>query len=571
MMRAAVRLARTLGIVAALGLFGHGAAMAQNDAFDDPGKAVRGVAGGAIGDLVPTAPTVDGGSISVGATAQVVVLFRNDSGQPITTGPIQLYPSSTVNATTSLNQCQQEPLPPGGSCAVSISVKALSAGDWRVEMLMRHSGRSRLVTATIAGKVEESDKQRENFSSDIESIPNEVKFGTVSSGQPVVKGVVLRNTTNDPITVNSIYIEAAEQSGFTLKTDCEKLAPGQACIVTITWSPNITGASSGVLLVEHSGPTSVASIPLDGQYTPADTTKADTFPKAVPGKGLLVSSQESVDFGKDINTGSALTVSLVNVGDAPIRLKTLHLSGGNDGLSIAKSGCVPGAVLQPVEACALTLNWSPVRQGAMIDDVQVTHDGARGVLVLPVKGAATAAISQDSKAVRLDSSGAAVTTSVDRGGRGSSGGNGGGGQETASVDPASTLDGFAVTSHSPDRAIITGPGGSRIIFNGQKVVVGGFVWAASILPAGVEMKSGSEKVLLLFDRSLNSINRSGGQSAGSATSNSAPTLTAAPTVSAGNSSAPSSVVASAPAASVSAPAASTGTASAAPAAIGLPK
>jgi hypothetical protein len=249
-----------------LGLWSAGA-HAQSNAFDDPGKSMAGGKGG--GDIVPSSPVVDGGSISVGATAQIVVLFRNDGSQPITTGPIQLYPGSTVSANIALNQCAQEPLPPGGSCAVSVSVKALSAGDWRVEMLMRHSGRSRLVTATINGKVEESATQKENFSSDVEAIPQDIKFGTVTSGQPVVKGIVLRNTTSEPLDINSIYIEAAEQSGFSLKTDCDKLAPGQACIVTVTWSPVMAGVAYGVLLVEHSGPTSVASVPLEGTFTPA--------------------------------------------------------------------------------------------------------------------------------------------------------------------------------------------------------------------------------------------------------------------------------------------------------------
>ena len=483
-------------------------ARAQSSAFDDPNK---GRASGPGGDLVPTSPTVDGGSVSIGATTQVVVLFRNDSGQPVTTGAIQLYPASTVSASVALNQCAQEMLPPGGVCAVSLSVKGLSPGDWRVEMIMRHSGRTRLATATVSGKVEASEASKDNFVSDIEAIPAELKFGDLKSSQSVVKGVVLRNTTSQPLDIHSVYIEAAEQSGYSLKTDCEKLDPGQACIVTVTWSPVLAGDSSGVLLIEHSGPTSVASIPLQGRFQPEDTSKADIFPKAVPGKGLLVASQDSVDFGSGIETASAITVSLVNVGDAAITLKDIRLAGTDNGLSIAKGGCAPGLVLEPVDACPLTVSWSPVREGNVIDDVQITHDGARGVLVLPVRGAAAAIISQDSKAVRLGGSG--LTAAISPGDAAST-------ADVAvvprdnSVDPASVLDGFVVTSHAPNRAIITGPGGSRIVFNNQDVVVGGFLWKVSIRPSGVEFQSGPDKVLLLFDRSLSSVNRVTGQSGG---------------------------------------------------------
>ncbi len=508
---------RALMALAVLSSLHVPSARAQN-AFDDPSSKIR--AGGGGGDLVPTVPLVDGGSVSIGATTQVVVLFRNDSGQPVTNGAIQLYPASTVSASVALNQCAQEALPPGGVCAVSLSVKGLSPGDWRVEMIMRHSGRARLATATVTGKVEGSEASRTNFVSDIEAIPSEMKFGNLKSSQSVVKGIVLRNTTSDPLDIRAVYIEASEQAGYSLKTDCERLDPGQACIVTVTWSPVLAGDSSGVLLIEHSGPTSVASIPLQGEYEPESTSKADLFPKAVPGKGLLVASQDAVDFGTGIGTTSSITVSLVNVGDAAIRLKDIQMASADNGLSIAQNGCQPGMVLEPVDACPLTVTWSPVRQGSIIDDVQITHDGARGVLVLPVRGSATAIISQDAKAVRLGNADQTATLEP-------------GDKESAkdvsivprdkNVDPASVLDGFVITSHSPTRAIITGPGGSRIVFGGQEVVIGGFLWNVSIRPSGVEFSSGPDKVLLLFDRSLSSVNRVAGQSGGSEGSSSAVT------------------------------------------------
>ncbi len=499
-------------------------AFAQGSAFDDPSANIRtGATGG--GDLVPTSPIVDGGTVSIGSTTQVVVLFRNDSGQPVTTGAIQIYPASTVSATVALNQCAQEPLPPGGVCAISVSVKGLSQGDWRAELIMRHSGRARLATATINGKVEGNAEAEDNFVSDIEAIPAELKFGTIKSSQSVVKGIVLRNTTSEALDIRAVYIEAAEQAGYSLKTDCERLELGQACIVTVTWSPVLAGDSSGVLLIEHSGPTSVASIPLQGVFEPEETEKADLFPKAVPGKGLLVASQDIVDFGQGIGTTSAITVSLVNVGDAAVHIKGIQLASADNGLSIAKSGCAPDMVLEPVDACPLTIAWSPVRQGSVIDDVQIAHDGARGVLVLPVRGSATGIISQDSKAVRL---GTGDQTATLMPGDKESTHDVSIVQRDNSVDPASVLDGFVVTSHSPSRAIITGPGGSRIVFGGQEVVIGGFLWNVSIRPSGVEFQNGRDKVLLLFDRSLSSVNRVTGQSGGNSGENGASAPAPAP-------------------------------------------
>lgn len=478
---------------------------AQATAFNDP--SARGQ-GGAAGDLVSVENETAAGDISVGSTAQVVVLFRNDSGRPLTTGAIQLYPSSTVSAAVSLNQCSQEPLPAGASCAVALSVKGLQAGTWRVEMIMRHSGRARLVTASLSGQVAAGDDGADRFVSDIEAIPNELDFGALNNSQPVVRGVVLRNITSDPVEINAIYIESADRAGYSLRTSCARLDPGQACMVIVTWSPVLKGQAQGVLLVEHTGPTTVASIDLTGEFEPDNTETAEVFPEAVPGKGLMVASQDEIDFGTGIETTSAITVSLVNVGDAPLVISDIRTAGSDNGLSISKKGCGSETVLEPVEACPLTLSWSPVREGNILDDIHILHDGARGILVLPVRGESSSIVSQDTKAVRLEEKPVSI---VDSDGTGS--------QISVvrddNVDPASVLDGFVVTSHAATRAIISGPGGSRIIYNNEDVVIGGFLWKTIMRASGVEFRSGNEKVLLLFDRSLSSVNRTSSQSGGS--------------------------------------------------------
>jgi len=527
MIKNSVRTLMALGLLV-LGSAAVSVPATAQTAFGDPPS--RGGTGGTSGggDLVPVQATIDGGQISVGATSQVVILFRNDSGRPLQTGAIQLYPSSTVSANVALNNCQQEEMAAGAVCAVSISVKGLQAGSWRTELLMRHSGRARLVTATLSGTVTAADTGEKEFISDIEAIPNELDFGDLESAQSVVRGVVLRNITSEAIDINAIYIEAAAQSGYSLRTDCSRLNPGQACIVTVTWSPVLEGQASGVLLVEHNGPTSVASVMLDGEFNPTETQQAKAFPRAVPGKGLLVASQERVDFGTGIATTSAITVSLVNIGDAPLTIGDVTMASGDNGVSISKKGCAAKTVLEPVEACPLTLTWSPVREGAIVDDVQISHDGTRGVLILPVRGSSNTIISQDTKAVRIAS--ATDTASLEPGETlpGSM-------RETVivrddSVDPASVLDGFVVTSHSPKRGIISGPGGSRIVYDGEQVVIGGFLWNVNIRTSGVEFNSGDDKVLLLFDRSLSSVNRvtgqsGGGSSTGAASSSSTATST----------------------------------------------
>ena len=143
---------------------------AQYPGLSDPGTGSANSGDG----FIPVDENVDGGALPVGATGQVVVRFRNETSQPIQSGFIRLYPSSTVSASVSMNQCEEEALPSGAECAVALSVKGLQSGQWRVEMLMSHSGRSRLVAATVSGEVEVSADGVDELSSDIETSPKEV-------------------------------------------------------------------------------------------------------------------------------------------------------------------------------------------------------------------------------------------------------------------------------------------------------------------------------------------------------------------------------------------------------------
>ncbi len=496
---------------------------AQYPGFDGPSARTIGGVG-----LTPVEKNVDGGTVPVGASSQVVILFRNDGGQPVETGEIQLYPSSNVSSNVSLNQCITEALPAGAECAVAVTVKGLQAGAWRLEMLMLHSGRSRLVTTTVAGQIETTGDASDRLSSDIEVIPNDLNFGALGASHTLVESVILRNITSNPINISDIEINASEGSGFSVDANCKSLGPGQACLATVKWAPKQKGPSTGVMVVKHDGPSALVRVPLSGDYAPDEIDQAEIFPEAVPGKGLLVSSQTEVNFGGAVASASTITVSLVNTGDTSLSIEDIKLSGKDNGLNVDTEGCSAGLTLEPVEACPLTLTWSPTRTGELFDDVQITHDGARGILILPTRGTAESAVSQDQKAIVL-------------------------GQQTKIIDNAipidqkltqpfeeperspveavqerevpivanasSALDGLRISSFSRTRAIVNGPGGSKLLFDNEPVIIGGVLWDIDIGKNGIEFAQGDDRVLLLFDRSLSSVNRGTSQSVSTTSNN----------------------------------------------------
>lgn len=501
--------------------FAHGA-LAQS-AFNDPGAGIG--TEGATGGLVAAEPKVDGGTIERGTSNSMAVQFRNDSGGDIEFKDVKLFPSSNVTASISSDNCSADPLQPGAQCALVIEIKGLQSGAFRVEVLARHSGRSRLATGTISGTIAASDKAVV-AASDVELTPNIVDFGKLDAARPIIRSVTLRNITSNEISINDLYIDAPESSGFSLKTDCKTLPAGASCIASIVWSPLTKGPTSGALIVQHTGPSGVASANLTGEFVPTETMVAKAFPEPVPGKGLLVASEEKIDFGADIQSQSSITVSLVNSGDAPLTISKMILSGSEQGLKILKEGCTEDLTLQPTEACPLTVTWTPSKSGMVIDAVKVEHTGARGVLVLPVRGTSTAVVNVDSKPII---SFVETTTVKD-------------GKSQTTVTPAApvdtgppVLDGYAVSSLAARNAIITGPGGSRMVRNGQTVRLAGHEWVISISPDGVGMTTGKNKVLLVFDRSLAAPATSTPSNGANTTQNSTSTPAPSSTVSSPNS------------------------------------
>jgi hypothetical protein len=466
------------------------------------------------------------------------VLFRNDDGKPLKTGAINLYPSSNITAAIGENQCAASAIQPGEICAISIQVKGLQAGKYRIEMLMRHEGRAKLLTTTINGTVEKSAEGETDIVSDIEMVPAEIDFGSLNESRSQVKAVILRNKTSKPIEIKEIKIDAGYESGYTVESNCGQLAVGSACVATVMWAPQQKGPSTGTMIVHHNGSTGLSAVELKGEYSPEISEMAEVFPEAVPGKGLLVSSQEEIDFGTGVAQSSSITTSLVNVGDVPLTLTDIRMANAENGVRAEKTGCRSGSVLAPLEACPLTMTWEPVREGSIVDDLQVSHTGARGILVLPLRGTATRAINKDAKAITLGGDvgadaiikkiqplsmddileeGEEVVEGTDKtetkkGGKKTSAQK----NEESETDPADgmptqidvrgVLDGYVITSYSTKRAIVAGPGGSRVVFDGEQAVIGGILWEITMRPSAIEFRNGNQKVLLLFDRSLSSVN-----------------------------------------------------------------
>ncbi len=492
------------------------AAWAQYSAFDDPPQMSGGGgkdAGASNQEIASNKAEVDGGDIASGQTAQIVVLLHNNTPTPITLNRIELAPSSNISATLASNQCGQTPIKQGVECAVTLSVRGESTGKYRLGMLIYHNGKTQLSNVFVvgsvgAGKAGGTDGMPAN---ELEAFPTALDFGDTSGRTPLVRSIALRNSSSNTVKITNIELAASPLTGFSVSApDCKELGPSQACVATVTWAPLAEGSSQGVLVLHHDGPSGGLQIALKGEYKLSKTNKAELFPTPVPGEGLLVADRESVDFGSAVDGTASITVSLINNGEKDVTLNLVKLAGSDNGLTLSNDSCATGKILSPNQGCALTVNWAPRREGPVIDDIQILHDGARGVLILPVRGTATKTASGSSPLLntisslpKLDKN--ALDENIINNGAPKPAATGeivGDVDIPAGTGDASTLTGYHVTSMSGDRAILAGPRGRILVRDGVRQLIAGSYWKPIISREGIKLIGDKDAVLLFFDRTM---------------------------------------------------------------------
>ena len=419
------------------------------------------------------------------------------------------------------SQCP-ETLRPGESCNIIITWQPTSKGLAQGLLVVQHSGKSGMSRAEVKGiyqpPVTDASK---DVNGKVQATPESLDFGSSPGGISVVRSVILTNTAEKDVDIKGIALNVPDQSGFSYKSQCPAtLSAGEACNIIVTWLPTTRGVAQGVLVVQHTGKSGMTKVDVKGSLQPEAGKTADIYPSVVPDRGLLVSDKEKIDFGSDIKDESAITMTLVNSGSVALTLKSIDLSGVENDLDISDKGCVPEMVLKPGEACPLSISWLPTHGGAILDSLQITHTGARGVLVIPVKGSADKSVSSSggdknsnasagggiaagSKSVDISNvpiaSGNAQQPAV---GQASSTSSGTGGAVDTTKTMKQTFGSYTVTSHSSTRAVINGPGGGQVVRDGEDIIIEGVDCSIAIVPAGVILSSDGDKVLLPFDGSL---------------------------------------------------------------------
>jgi hypothetical protein len=214
--------------------------------------------------------------------------------------------------------------------------------------------------------------------------------GTPSNGQ----NIMLTNTGNSPVTISKVKV-ATGATDYGISDGCTGILQpgpfGNACFITVTFTPAAAGTRAGSIQVTDTAPGSPRAINLTGTgVTPTQT---------------VVVSPTSIVFGNQVKgtTSSVIqTVTVSNTGNAPVTFTNATLTGD---FSIPFNGCTGSLAPGAGSICQIQISFTPTAVGARTGTLTIADNATGNPQKVSLSGtgiATTQAISLSQTSVTFD-------------------------------------------------------------------------------------------------------------------------------------------------------------------------
>lgn len=233
---------------------------------------------GAVG--IEPKSEIDLGDTGVNVAKRTTLFFTNLTNLPVEVLDITASGDSSVEAQIVTDDCKKVgQIEAASRCSVTVEVTPKAAGLWTAEVLMTHNGAGRLARAKLTGKTTAGAEKKETGLALSSKEIKPIDFGTLDVGSgKAVRSALMVNDSNDPITLLSIEVIAAENGLERLdQQGClpdMELKSGESCPITLVWNPKQEGIVSTDLIIRHSGRLGFAVIPIRGAAKETKESKA---------------------------------------------------------------------------------------------------------------------------------------------------------------------------------------------------------------------------------------------------------------------------------------------------------
>jgi hypothetical protein len=254
--------------------------------------------------------------------------------------------------------CSGQTLPPGATCTVDSAFNPTVPGGKRAKLniesnsVERPNKRVRLLGVGTQAEVAIS--------------PTSKDFGDrrVGSGPSSAVDFTVSNNGAAPLAVGTVSLAGDDPNQFDITSDTctgTSVAPGASCDIGVAFDPSTAGDLSASLRV----PTNDPNVPV--------TTAG------LEGRGITAAAAiapRSADFGTaDVGKqGDSKTFTVTSVGEAPLDVSRVQLTGADAGqFSITGTDC-NGATLPLGGTCEATVDFAPTVGGDLRSELEVVAD-----------------------------------------------------------------------------------------------------------------------------------------------------------------------------------------------------
>jgi centrosomal CEP192-like protein len=214
--------------------------------------------------------------------------------------------------------------------------------------------------------------------------PTSLNFGSQAVGTTsATQNVILTNSQSTALTINNIFGNGTNSSDFGQSNDCGSSVPaGDACTISITFTPSATGTRTANLVISDSASNSPQTVSLTGVGTNSATISLST---------------SSINFGNLAygTTSAPSQIVVTNNGAMTISFTSIGLTGANTANFGQSNNC--GTSLTVGNSCTINVTFSPTAAASYSAAVTLTDNAANspqsvslaGTGIVPVTLSAT--------------------------------------------------------------------------------------------------------------------------------------------------------------------------------------
>ena len=295
------------------------------------------------------------------SAAKTVTLTNNDTAA-ITISSIAISGTNASEFAQSATSCGAS-LNGHTSCTISVTFTPATTGAMSATLTVTDTAANSPETVALTG----TGVEPVTLSAATLAFGNQ---GIASISNPKV--VTLKNNNSVPLTFAGMAITGTNAADFAESaTTCgPDIAAHTSCTISVTFTPSVSGAETGTLVITDTADNSPQSTNLTGT-----------------GVAQFTLSTASISFGKQAvgTTSAAKNVTVTNNTSNVVPISSIGLAGANP-TNFTQSATTCGASLSGHTSCTISFTFSPTAVGSFAATATITDGGSNSPQSVSLSG-----------------------------------------------------------------------------------------------------------------------------------------------------------------------------------------